>query len=337
MIIEAGVEAGYMPVYLYWGEDEYRLTQAVQALRDRVLDPNWVSFNYDKIAPELPDATIQALNQAMTLSLGAGERLVWLTEATLLQRCSEALLVELERTLPVLPSTSHLLLTTQTKPDGRSKVTKLLQQFAQVREFSPVAPWKTEQLVQAVRQAAQRVGVNLTPEAIELLAESVGNDTRRLWSELEKLQLFAGSSKGKLQAQTVASLVTVTTQNSLQLADAIRQGDSQRTLALIADLTDHNEPALRIVATLVKQFRTWLWVRLMVEAGERDERVIAQAAQVSNPKRIYFLQQEVQRLSANQLQQALPLLLDLEVSLKRGGDERAALQSMALELCQLYC
>lgn len=326
-----------MPVYLYWGEDEYRLTQAVQALRDRVLDPNWVGFNYDKIAPELPDATIQALNQAMTPSFGAGERLVWLTEATLLQRCSEALSVELERTLPVLPSTSHLLLTTQTKPDGRSKIIKLLQKFAQVREFSPIAPWKTEQLVQAVRQAAQRVGLSLTPEAIELLAESVGNDTRRLWSELEKLQLFAGTSKGKLQAQTVASLVTVATQSSLQLADAIRRGDSQRTLALIADLTDHNEPALRIVATLVKQFRTWLWVRLMVEAGERDERVIAQAAQVNNPKRIYFLQQEVQRLSANQLQQALPLLLDLEVSLKRGGDECATLQSKALELCQLYC
>lgn len=338
MIIEAGVGAGYMPVYLYWGEDEYRLTQAVQALRDRVLDPNWVGFNYDKIPPELPDATIQALNQAMTPSFGVGERLVWLAEATLLHRCSEALLVELERTLPGLPSTSHLLLTTQTKPDGRSKVTKLLQKFAQVREFSPIAPWKTEQLVQAVRQAAQRVGVNLTPEAIELLAESVGNDTRRLWSELEKLRLFAGTSKGELQdAQTVASLVTVTTQSSLQLADAIRRGDSQRTLALIADLTHHNEPALRIVATLVKQFRTWLWVRLMVEAGERDERVIAQAAQVSNPKRIYFLQQEVQRLSPNQLQQALLLLLDLEVSLKRGGDECATLQSKALELCQLYC
>lgn len=327
-----------MPVYLYWGEDEYRLTQAVQALRDRLVDPNWAGFNYDKIAPELPDATIQALNQAMTPSFGAGERLVWLAEATLLQRCSEALSVELERTLPVLPSTSHLLLTTQTKPDGRSKVIKLLQKFAQVREFSSIAPWKTEQLVQAVRQAAQRVGVGLTPEAIELLAEAVGNDTRRLWSELEKLRLFAGTSKGKLQdAQTVTSLVTVTTQSSLQLADAIRRGDSQQTLALIADLTDQNEPALRIVATLVKQFRTWLWVRLMGESGERDERVIAQAAQVSNPKRIYFLQQEVQRLSAKQLQQALPLLLDLEVSLKRGGDERATLQSKALELCQFYC
>jgi len=337
-----------MPVYLYWGEDEYRLNQAVQALRDRVLDPNWMSFNYDKIEPDQPDGLTQGLNQAMTPSFGLGDRLVWLANPTLFQRCSEAVLDELERTLKVLPENSHLLLTTQTKPDGRSKTTKLFQKQAEVREFSPIAPWKTEQLVQEVQQAARRTGVKLTQEATELLAASVGNDTRQLYSELEKLRLFAIADSphsqssapalqdAPLEAQTVATLVTVTTQNSLQLADAIRQGDAPQALALIANLLSHNEPALRIVATLVKQFRTWLWVRLMVEAGERDERVVAQAAQVSNPRRVYFLKQEVQTLTAAQLQQSLPLLLELEVSLKRGGDA-AALQLTALALCQLYC
>jgi len=333
-----------MPVYLYWGEDEYRLNQAVQALRDRVLDPNWISFNYDKIETDQTDGLIQGLNQVMTPSFGGGDRLVWLVNTTLFQRCSGAFLDELERTLKALPKDSHLLLTTQSKPDGRSKVTKLFQHHAEVREFSPIAPWKTEQLVQEVKQAARRIGVKLTPEAIELLATSVGNDTRQLYSELEKLLLFAIADttsapepqNAPLDAQTVASLVTVTTQNSLQLADAIRQGDASQALALIADLLSQNEPALRIVATLVKQFRTWLWVRLMVEAGERDERVVAQAAQVGNSKRVYFLKQEVQTLSADQLQQSLPLLLELEVSLKRGADA-AALQSTALALCQLYC
>lgn len=60
------------------------------------------------------------------------------------------------------------------------------------------------------------------------------------------------------------------------------------------------------MATLTKQFRTWLWVKLMLEAGERDERRIAQAAEVANPKRIYFLQRDVQRLSTHQLQEILP-------------------------------
>lgn len=327
-----------MPVYLYWGEDDYRLAQAVQALRDRVLDPNWSSFNYDKIEAEQPDAVIHGLNQAMTPSFGAGGRLVWFANTTLVQRCSEPLIGELERSLAALPATSHLLLTADHKPDGRSKVTKLLQKYAEIREFSTIPPWRTEQLLYRVQQAAQQVGVKLTVDSTELLAESVGNDTRRLFTELEKLRLFTATDNGAavVDVGTIAALVPVTTQNSLQLAEAIRQGDAERSLSLIAELTGQDEPALRIVATLVKQFRTWLWVRLMVEAGERDERAIAQAAQVSNPRRIYFLQQEVQSLSASQLQQALPLLLDLEVSLKRGSDQLSSFQSKALELCQLY-
>lgn len=331
-----------MPVYLYWGEDDYRLNRAVKVLRDRVLDPNWASFNYDKIAAEQPDAVIQGLNQAVTPVFGAGERLIWLTNITLCQHCPEDLLVELQRTLTALPKTSHLLLTTPTKPDGRSKSTKLLQQQAEIREFSVIPPWKTGQLVQEVKQAARQVGVRLTPDAIELLAQSVGNDTRQLFGELEKLQLFSlgtldsTSDNPPLNAETVASLVAVTTQNSLQLADAIRQGKTAQALALVADLMSHNQPALRIVATLVRQFRTWLWVKLMIEAGERDERTIAQAAQVGNPKRVYFLQQEVQQLSGHQLQQALPILLELEVDLKRGTDPVTTLQSKVIELCQLY-
>lgn len=335
-----------MPVYLYWGEDDYRLGRAVNALRDRVLDPSWSDFNYDKITAEQPDAVIQGLNQAMTPAFGAGGRLVCLAATTLCQQCSEELLVELQRTLAALPQTTHLVLTTQAKPDGRSKATKLLQKYAEIHEFSPIAPWKTEQLVQAVRQAARQVGVRLTTNATELLAHSVGNDTRQLFCELEKLHLFGLSrsldstasnpAQPLVDAKAVTALVTVTTQSSLQLADAIRQGKTAHALTLVADLLNHNEPALRIVATLVRQFRTWLWVKLMVEAGERDERVIAQAAQVSNPKRVYFLQQDVQRLSADQLQQALPLLLKLEVDLKQGMDAITTLQSRVIELCQLY-
>ena len=31
-----------MPVYLYWGEDDFAIAQAVEKLRHKVLDPNWL-------------------------------------------------------------------------------------------------------------------------------------------------------------------------------------------------------------------------------------------------------------------------------------------------------
>jgi len=312
------------------------MQRAIADLRDRTLDSDWASFNFDKIGPDQADGVMTALNQAMTPPFGMGQRLVWLVDTTLCQRCSEDLLAELERTLPMVPDSTMLLLTMTNKPDGRIRSTKLFQKHAEIREFAAIPPWKTDLLEKRVKDVAKELGVKLSAKATELLAESVGNDTRQLYTELEKLSLFADSQSQTIDETAVTTLVTATTQNSLQLAAAIRQGETGRAIALVADLFQRNEPALRIVATLVGQFRTWLWIKLMVESGERDEKAIAKAAEIANPKRIYFLQQEVRPLSLQSLRQTLPILLDLEMGLKQGADELMWMQSKVIELCQLF-
>lgn len=324
-----------MVVYFYWGEDDFAIEKAVAVVRDRVLDPLWTSFNYTVLPPDHPDAPIQALNQVMTPPFGAGGRLVWLANTTLCQQCSDNVLSELVRTLPVIPENSFLLLTSSHKPDERLKSTKILKKFAQFQEFPLIPPWKTEQLVQSVTQAAQTLGVNLTDSSVEMLAESVGNDTRLLYNELEKLRLYAQGSNHALDTDAIAQLVQNTTQNSLQLAAAIRTGDTARALAILTDMINACEPPLRIVATLIGQFRTWLWVKLMIENGERNSQVIAKAAEIGNPNRIYYLQKEIQSVSVQQLIASLPILLDLEVSLKQGASEMLALQTKVIELCQV--
>ncbi len=324
-----------MAVYFYWGEDDFAIAQAVKTLRQQTVDPNWESFNYEKISPEQPDGMQRALNQMMTPPFGAGKRLVWLSETTLGQRCSEALLAELEQTLPKLPETSVLLLTSASKPDGRLKSTKLLQKYGEVREFSLLPPWKTADLLKQVQQTAQAVGVNLTPAAAEQLAIAVGGNTRQLHSELEKLRLYCTGQKQAVDEATVAQLVTTTSKSAIQLAQAICQGKTAIALDLAADLQRQNEPALVITRSLVTSFRTWLWVKLLLETGERDEQAIAAAAELSNPKRLYFLKQEVSQVSLAGLLQSLPILLELDASLKRGADELITLQTKIVELCEV--
>ncbi|MEM8780429.1 MAG: DNA polymerase III subunit delta, partial [Cyanobacteria bacterium P01_G01_bin.49] len=164
-----------MSIYFFWGEDDFAIAQAVKTLQNKIVDPNWIQFNYDKIAGEQPDATSNALNQAMTAVFGMGGRLIWVVESTLCQQCSEENLQQLQRVLPAMPETSHLLLTSSKKPDRRLKSTKLLEKYAEVKEYSPIPPWKTDELIKKVAEVAQKIEVKLTPKAIELLAESVGN------------------------------------------------------------------------------------------------------------------------------------------------------------------
>jgi DNA polymerase III subunit delta len=325
-----------MTVILYWGDDDFSIAKAVIAIQQSSLDPAWTSFNYEKISPEREDAVISALDAAMTPPFGTGKRVVWLADTTVMQQCSEQLLAELERTLPQIPATTVLLLTSKNKPDGRLKSTKTIQKYANVQEFDLIPPWKTEEISQRVKIVAKELGLKLTPDAVQLLAESVGNNTRQLYLELDKLQLLAGGEGQQIDRVMVSSLVVANTQNSLQLAAAIRQSDVGTALHLIGELIDHNEPPLKIVATLVGQFRTWLWVKMLLEAGEKDDRVIATAAGLGNPKRLFFIKQELQSTTADRLAASLPKLLDLEFNLKRGAEASSTLQIHTIELCQIF-
>jgi DNA polymerase-3 subunit delta len=323
-----------MPVYFYWGDDDYQISQAVKKIIDTHVDPMWRDFNYAKVNATSDFEVMDGLNQAVTSPFGMGNRLTWLANTSIAQKCSESLLTELERTFTNLPPDSYLLFTASSKPDGRAKSTKLLQKHAKVLEFSLIPPWKIEAIAQLVRQAATEIGLKLSNDGVDLLVDAIGNDTRRLTMELQKLQLAYYQHTKPITAKEIAPLVQISAHNSLQLASAIRAADTSQALSLIAELLRNNEVGLRICATLVGQFRTWLWIKLMQESGVRDDKEIAEAAEIGNPKRVYFLKQEVQGLSGQKLMRSLDILLRLEADLKHGKEETATLQTAIIELCQ---
>ncbi len=325
-----------MPVYFYWGEDSFARDRAVNVLQSQTLDPDWASFNLDKITPEQSGAIVQALNQAMTPPFGMGGRFIVLSNTTLAQRCSEEIFAELERTLPMIPATTTLVFTSEGKPDGRIKSTKFIQKHAQIKEFSPPPPWKQDLIAAQVREVAQELGVKLDRSAVDALVEAVGNNTRQLYSELEKIRLFAPNADKLLTANAIAPLITATSQSTLKLFAAIRQGKTSEALEMLAELIQQNEPAPVIARTLVGQFRQYLWVKLMIESGERDDGAIAAAAEIKNPKQLYFLRKDIAPMSLPALKKTLPLLMELEYQLKRTTDDLAALQTKTIELCDLF-
>ena len=94
-----------------------------------------------------------------------------------------------------------------------------------------------------------------------------------------------------------------------------------------------NEPALKITATLTTTFRTWLTVKQMIITGYQDHNTIAQLADVKNPKRLYYIRQEVANYCVNRLKNSLKMLLELELILKSGVEEKLALQTQIIKLC----
>lgn len=312
-----------MPIHLYWGDDEAARQRALAAQLETLVDPAWASINLSRLDGADPAQAARALEEARTPPFGAGSRVVVLQRSPFCQACPAELAAQLEASLELIPADGHLFLVSEGKPDARLRTTKRLRAVAEERSFTLPPVWDGAGQVERVESAARERGLALTPEAAEALAEAIGSDGLRLASELEKLALHAGSATGgggPITAEAVAALIGGQVTSSLAVGDALLAQRPAEAIALVEALLEANEPALRIVAALASQIRGWLWVCLLERSGEQDVAVIAKAAGIGNPKRIYVMRKQIRGRPPEQLLALLRRLLDVEAALKRGAD-----------------
>lgn len=312
-----------MPIHLFWGDDEAARSRAVETLIEAQLDPSWATINLSRLDGNDPVQAGQALAEARTPPLGAGARVVVLQRSPFCNQCPAELAAQLEANLELIHPDCHLLLISGTKPDARLRTTKALQQrikAGQATEHSFALPaiWDGAGQVDLVARTARALGLALEPAAAEALAEAIGSDSARLASELEKLGLYCGQAA--ISAAAVEALVGGRSTSALAVGDALLAGRPAEAIALVDALLEASEPALRMVASLTSQIRGWLWVALLEEAGERDPAVIAKAAGIGNPKRIFVMRKQIRGKTPAQMLTLLGQLLEVEAALKRGSE-----------------
>jgi DNA polymerase-3 subunit delta len=319
-----------MPIHLFWGDDEAARTRAVETLIAAKLDPSWAAINLSRLDGSDPAQAAAALAEARTPPLGSGSRVVLLQRSPFCNQCPAELAAQLEANLALISPDCHLLLVNNAKPDARLRTTKALQQLikagqAHEQSFALPAIWDGAGQVDLVSRTARELGLALEPAAAEALAEAIGSDSARLASELEKLSLY-GNTDPQSQADApitltaVQALVGGRSTSALAVGDALLAGRPADAIALVDALLEANEPALRMVASLCSQIRGWLWVALLEASGERDPAVIAKAAGIGNPKRIFVMRKQIRGKTPDQMLTLLGQLLEVEAALKRGRE-----------------
>lgn len=322
-----------MPIHLIWGDDAAAQEHAIESLIIEVIDPAWSSINLSRLDGADSGQASQALEEARTPPFGGGDRIVLLQRSPFCNACPNELADRFENALELIPATSHLVLCNPNKPDGRLRTTKALQKLVKLKQaheksFALPAIWDGAGQRELVERTSRDLGLQLEPEATTALVEAIGNDSTRLKSELQKLALHAetykegrttGEASTLICAENVAALIEGMATNALQVGDSLLAGQAGEAIARLDALLDAGEPALRIVATLTGQIRGWLWVSLLEQQGERDVSVIAKAAGIGNPKRIYVMRKQLQGRPPQRFLNLLSRLLEVETALKRGA------------------
>ncbi|MCX5956465.1 MAG: DNA polymerase III subunit delta [Cyanobacteria bacterium] len=323
-----------MPIHLYWGDDEAARSRAVDGLVGQLVDPAWASINLSRLDGNDTSQALQALEEARTPPFGPGARLVLLQRSPFCSPGPAELAERLEASLTLIPETCHLVLVSPGKPDARLRSTKALRKVAEEKSFLLPAIWDGEGQVDLVQRTAAELGLRLEPAAAEALAEAIGSDSARLASELEKLALYANAPESgqpaPLTAAAVEALVGGRSTSALAVGEALLAGQGPEAIARADALLAANEPALRIVAALTSQIRGWLWVSLLEQQGEQDTAVIAKAAGIANPKRIYVMRKQLRGRRPGHLLTLLTQVLELEAALKRGAEPGEAFRDAFL-------
>ena len=306
-------------IVLLTGDDQHAIQEQLNQYKAEI-DAQWLTLCYHRFPADRLD---QAISVARTRSLTGGKKLV-IVENCHLKQWGDTELETLQQLVQVPEFT--ILVFVATTVDKRLKIYKHIVKYANLFEFPLIPPWRTDLIEKAIATQAKKIKLMLSKNAVEYLAEAIGNDMSRAATELRKLYIYGNSRQ--LELAEVKELVPCQTQNSLQLASAIRQGESNQVLHLLDDLLSRSEPLMVIVATLLTQFRTWLWVKSAIASGIKKDSELAQLCSISNPNRIYYLRQEVANTSINALAKAVTMMLDLEMSIKRGAEAKNLLPTI---------
>ena len=323
-----------MPIHLIWGDDYEACTREIEETIQKVIEPSLKSFNYSQIDGNDPKQNFRALEEIQSAPLGSGGRVVLVKRSPFCNGCSIELANKLEQSIKLIPYNTHLILYSSNKPDKRLKTTKLILRNIQLnsssneKSFLLPQPWDINGQRKLVENILNNLNLKMSHEAIDLIIESIGNDSSLINTELQKLSLFSDSISYKsnickpqeISTEMIKKLIQNNSTNAIEIANLLLKGERIKAMSKIQYLLQHGEPALRLIATLTGQSRGWLWVHLLDEQGNKEIKEIAQLAGIANPKRIFIIRKQIQGKSLQALLDIMKYLLKIEASIKSGDN-----------------
>ena len=246
-------------LHVYYGADDFRSSEALQALRASLDDDGMLSTNTSVLRGR--GLTQQLLTQhATAIPFLAGARLV-IAEGLLTALGSSRGLTEEWRpfvdALPLLPSSNHLVLIEPAPRGrdnhqgiGRSPLLRLLRNVpdADIVEFGKLKTWERDgpsEVGRWIHARAQERSIAIEDQAIDALVELMGANLRALAQELDKLSAYAAArGDGPITPAHVNLLTPLTRdENIFAIVDAIVEGRANQALQLLRRVLDDGSVA----------------------------------------------------------------------------------------------
>lgn len=311
-----------LPVFLFYGEEEFLIAEAVGKFKRQVADP---TFNLEVLAGAT--LTLESLSAALrTQPLLGGDKLVIVSDFEVNTKEQDELISFLKSIPPGLK-----VVFCAASIDKRSKTYKFFSDHCETVEFKTFAPWEQEELLGWVRQRARSAGKNISAEAARALREIAGANLRLLAGEIEKIVTYIGA-RPEITETDVLSLAASGETSAFSLMDALRGKDLRTAQLIWQALQRDREAVFSLLGLMASQYRTMLQVKSLA-GRESDPNRLARLIGGS-PYYIKKCAAGLARFTLPELRHDLSLLLDTGLKLKTGEDQAAVFDLLLADLCR---
>lgn len=316
-------EERLLPVYLFLGGERLFHEELLETVVEKMLSEEEREFNLTRFNA----ATVTAEELSANLETGSlfgNTRIIQLNEFENASGEVEAVLLN---SFTQLPQGVHLIVSAL-KLDGRKKTSQELQKRIQVVDCNKLT---NNDLPVWIKQRAQKMGLELTPEQARLIGERAGADLLRIRTELEKLAVFMGKNRKLTEAELEALLPGDPEPDIFGLIDAVAGRNPKLGLPRLEELLNSGENELKILATLSRQFRN---IAAALEGKEQGmtSRGLADYLGI-NPYVSEKSFGQARYFSLMELQKVLDRLLEADYRIKTGQREpRLELELAVVEI-----
>ena len=228
-----------------------------------------------------------------------------------------------------MPETTVLVLVDE-EVKGRNLLLEKISQLAEIRAFPLLGG---RDLKAWIRRRVKEEGGNMTPQAVNLLAELVGGDLWAMDSEIQKLLLY--SQERHVSENDVRQLVScVQEANIFALVDAVAESRTESAQRILHRLYDEGVVPTYILTMITRQFRL---IALAGDLGKGLSRLQVQGR--LGLKSSYALDKtlgQAKLYDFERVRRAYDKLLETDLAIKTGQyTDKLALELLVTELACL--
>ncbi len=311
-------------IYVIAGKEDSLVNAHCRGLLDKLLEPSQrVTGLFDA---EAASATAsEVLDELRTAPFLTDKRVVLLRAAEDFISKNRELL---ERYFDNPCPTGRLVLTVKTW-DPRTKLAKKLPKAGKLINIAQPKPWELPQRL--IRYANDAHDKKLSRDAAELLVELAGDELTRLYSEVDKLALFAEGEK-LITSKHIESLIGHNRIfGAFSVIDAvIARNPGQAVGRLRAMFAEDKSTEYTVVGAFAFQLRRMFGAKVLLKKGMRRSEVEKKLWIRGNKESFFAL---IRQMSLKQIGEYLQRLAETDYAIKTGRTKvPVAMEQFLLEL-----